>query len=531
MADAAQPGRLVGGRYRLVDRLGAGGQGRVWRAHDQTLGIDVAVKEVSLPFMLSDAQLAERLRRAEREARNTVRLRDQPGIVTVHDVVIDDDAPWIVMQLVSGRSLDEHLTEHGPLSVENTAKVADTMLRALSAAHAAGIVHRDVKPANVLLADDGRVLLTDFGIAQHEDDSSLTMTGAVIGSAEYLAPERARAQEAGPPSDLFSLGVTLYQAVEGISPFRRDSPTATLTAVLFEQPKPPKSAGRLTGLLAALLAKEPGQRPSIPAALAMLNDRNAEGSGPAVTQAAAPVPPAPVEPPTLELTHQPNLARTAPYLPGPQQPHQPPPYLATQSLNPPPPPKKNNAPKVVLAVAAVVVVAALATLGATQLGHHGTPQAGPTTTTDSSSTAPTGTPDSSATTDTTTPTSPDSLDTDTDTDTDTQDTSTTSSPPSPDGVKAGCTEALDDLKAFNAADPAANGGKDFQIAADHDLADKLSADAAKATDPAVKTAIQAEADSWNTFANDYQNNDTAGMQKTIPETTKDINAVNSACNS
>ncbi|MEY9930976.1 serine/threonine protein kinase [Catenulispora sp. GP43] len=519
MTEAAKAGRLVGGRYRLVDRLGAGGQGRVWRAHDQTLGIDVAVKEVSLPFMLSDAQLAERLRRAEREARNTVRLRDQPGIVTVHDVVIDDDAPWIVMQLVAGRSLDEHLTEHGPLSVENTAKVADTMLRALAAAHAAGIVHRDVKPANVLLADDGRVLLTDFGIAHHQDDSSLTMTGAVIGSAEYLAPERARAQEAGPPSDLFSLGVTLYQAVEGVSPFRRDSPTATLTAVLFEQPKPPKNAGRLTGLLAALLAKEPGQRPTIQAALAMLEGRPAGGAGPALTQAAVP---SPAEAPTRELTHSPNPANVPPYPPGPLQTT---PYLASQTLNRPPS-KKGSGPKVALAVAAVLAVAALATLGVTQLGHHTTPQAGPTTTTGSTTTAPTGTPDSSATTDATTPTSPDSLDT-----SDNQDTSTTSSPPIPDGVKAGCSEALDDLKAFNTADPAANGGKDFQIAADHNLADKLSADAAMATDPAVKTAIQAEADSWNTFANDYQNNDTAGMQQTIPQTTKDINAVNAACNS
>ncbi|WP_194909197.1 serine/threonine-protein kinase [Catenulispora rubra] len=519
MAENSQPGRLVGGRYRLVDRLGSGGMGRVWRAHDQTLGIDVAIKEVSLPFMLSEKQLAERLSRAEREARNTVRLRDQPGIVTVHDVVINDDAPWIVMQLVTGSSLDEHLTEHGPLSVENAAKVADTMLRALAAAHAAGIVHRDVKPANVLLAKDGRVLLTDFGIAQAEGDSSLTMTGAVIGSAEYLAPERARAEEAGPPSDLFSLGVTLYQAVEGVSPFRRDSPTATMTAVLFEQPAPPKNAGRLTALLAALLAKDPSQRPTVQAALAMLNDRgtggtSAAGFGAGFAAAGATTPTAIATPtphvPMPGIQSPPTSASNAtPYpAPGPQ----PTPYLASQALNPPPP-RKGSGGKIAAVVAAVAVVAVLATLGATQLMHHGSPTAGPTnstTSTSSSTDTPTSSPSTSAPT---------------------QDTSTSSSPPSPDGVKAGCTEANRDLNAFNASNPAGTGDKAYQIKADHDLADKLDADAALATDPAVKTAIQNEASSWNTFADDYANDDTSGMSQTIPQTTKDIAAVNTACNS
>ncbi|HEY3482505.1 MAG TPA: serine/threonine-protein kinase, partial [Streptomyces sp.] len=415
MAERSEPGRLVGGRYRLVGRLGAGGMGRVWRAHDQTLGIDVAIKEVSLPFMLSDEQLAERLRRAEREARNTARLRDHPGIVTVHDVVIDDDAPWIVMQLVSGRSLDEHLHEHGRLSVENTAKVAETMLRALAAAHAAGIVHRDVKPANVLLADDGRVLLTDFGIAQHEGDSSLTMTGAVIGSAEYLAPERARAEDAGPPADLFSLGVTLYQAVEGVSPFRRDSPTATMTAVLFEQPPPPKHAGRLTGLLAALLAKEPAQRPTVQRALAMLTEGGTAagsggGSGGApVTLAAAPTPPSALIPPTLEMT---NASSAPPYGPLPQ-----PLYLANQGLNPPPPPKGNGL-KIGLTVAAVVAVAALGTFGVAQAMHSGSPQAGPTTSTSTKTDPPTTTSQISTTPPPTTPTTQ---------------TSTPTTPPSPAG--------------------------------------------------------------------------------------------------
>jgi serine/threonine protein kinase len=517
MAGQSQPGRLVGGRYRLVDRLGAGGMGRVWRAHDQTLGIDVAIKEVSLPFMLSEAQHAERLRRAEREARNTARLRDQPGIVTVHDVVIEDDAPWIVMQLVAGRSLDEHLRDHGPLSVENTAKVADTMLRALAAAHAAGIVHRDVKPANVLLADDGRVLLTDFGIAQHEGDSSLTVTGAVIGSAEYLAPERARAEEAGPPSDLFSLGVTLYQAVEGISPFRRETPTATLTAVLFEQPKPPKNAGRLTAVLAALLAKEPGQRPSVQAALAMLSEK------PSADTPTPQTPSTPRLPQTLALTNQPIPANGSPYSSGP--PHPPTPYLAGQSLPPPPPPqRKNNGLKIGLGVAAVVAVSTLGTLGVTKMMHSGTPQAGPTTSPSSNTVTPTGAPTTSQATSATTPSSPDSL-------TSPTATRSASTAPSPDGVKAGCAEAARDLKAFNDSNPAGSHDKGIEIQADRDLASKLSADAALATDPAVKSAIQKESDSWKTFADDYAADDTSGMNKMITQTSDDIGLVNDACTS
>jgi serine/threonine protein kinase len=525
MTENSQPGRLVGGRYRLVDRLGSGGMGRVWRAHDQTLGIDVAIKEVSLPFMLSEKQLAERLSRAEREARNTVRLRDQPGIVTVHDVVIDDDAPWIVMQLVTGSSLDEHLTAHGPLSVENAVKVADTMLRALAAAHAAGIVHRDVKPANVLLAKDGQVLLTDFGIAQAEGDTSLTMTGAVIGSAEYLAPERARAEEAGPPSDLFSLGVTLYQAVEGISPFRRDSPTATMTAVLFEQPAPPKNAGRLTALLAALLAKDPSQRPTVQAALAMLNQGATGGTSAARVGAAASTPtPTPTPHLPMQGPQPPNPTSASNPTPYPPMGPQPPAYLASQALNPPPP-RKGSGAKIAAVVAAVAAVAVLGTLGATKLMHHTSPTAGSTNSTNStnsttsSSNAPTGSPSTSAlTTESAAPTAP------------TQDTSTSNSAPSnPDSAKAGCTEANRDLNAFNASNPAGNGGKDYQIKADHGLADKLDADAALATDPAVKTAIQNEASSWNTFADDYANNDTSGMSQTIPQTTKDIAAVNTAC--
>ncbi|WP_188308211.1 serine/threonine-protein kinase [Streptomyces sp. CBMA123] len=271
MTEEAIPGRLVGRRYRLLRQLGAGGFGRVWQAHDETLGIDVAVKQLWLPPATSEGERAERLARAEREARNAARLRDRPHIVAVHDVLVEDGMPWMVMQLVSGGSLGDRLAAHGPLPVERAAVVARALLTALGAAHAAGVVHRDVKPANVMLADDGDVLLADFGIAVHEADSTLTVTGAFVGSIEYIAPERARGVDGQAASDLFSLGVTLYQAVEGVSPFRRESATASLTAVLFDPPEPPRNAGRLAPLILALLAKDPEQRPGTAQALAMLD--------------------------------------------------------------------------------------------------------------------------------------------------------------------------------------------------------------------------------------------------------------------
>ncbi|MFD7450085.1 serine/threonine-protein kinase [Kitasatospora sp. NPDC059827] len=290
MTEEATPGRLVGGRYRLVRQLGAGGFGRVWQAHDETLGIDVAVKQLWLPPATSEGERAERLARAEREARNAARLRDRPHVVAVHDVLVEDGMPWMVMQLVPGGSLSDRLAAHGPLPVERVADVARALLTALGAAHAAGVVHRDVKPANVMLADDGEVLLADFGIAVHQADTTLTATGAFVGSIEYIAPERARGVDGQAASDLFSLGVTLYQAVEGVSPFRRDSATASLTAVLFDPPAPPRNAGRLAPLILALLAKDPEQRPGTAQALAML-DRSVPDLPTALDQPTALAPP------------------------------------------------------------------------------------------------------------------------------------------------------------------------------------------------------------------------------------------------
>lgn len=280
---------MVGGRYRLMSKLGYGGFGRVWKARDEFLDVDVAIKEVWLPLTASDSEQSERLARAAREARNAARLRDHPNIVAVHDVVIEDGAPWTVMRLVDGHSLAERLDADGPLPWDDTERIAAALLKALSAAHAAGIVHRDVKPANVMLTDAGEVLLTDFGIALRQADTALTAPGSFIGSLEYIAPERARGTDGLAASDLFSLGVALYQAVEGVSPFRRGTDTGTLTAVLFDEPPPPRRAGPLTPLIARLLDKDPDQRITVPEALALIDA--------SPTAAEPPTPPDPAAPP------------------------------------------------------------------------------------------------------------------------------------------------------------------------------------------------------------------------------------------
>ncbi|WP_157838526.1 serine/threonine-protein kinase [Streptomyces xiaopingdaonensis] len=261
MTAEASPGRWVGGRYRIVREVAGGGYGRVWEAVDEYLHVDVALKEVRLPPAASSAEHRKRLAYAVREARNAAQLRNHPHIVAVHDVVVEEGIPWTVMRLIDGHSLEQRLKESGPLPVEEVAGIAAAVLTALKAAHSCGITHRDVKPANIMLSSDGEVLLTDFGISVRDADTALTTTGSVIGSAEYMAPERLNSAD-GPAGDLFSLGATLYHAVEGVSPFKQETPTATLAAVALRPPPHPKRAGRLTRLLASLLAKEPDQRPS-----------------------------------------------------------------------------------------------------------------------------------------------------------------------------------------------------------------------------------------------------------------------------
>ncbi|MFE2146915.1 serine/threonine-protein kinase, partial [Streptomyces sp. NPDC059456] len=252
-------GRLVAGRYRLLSPIGKGGMGTVWCALDETLQREVAVKEVRPPAGLHAGDIARLYARLQREAWATARIADR-NVVTVHDVVMDDDRPWIVMELIRGRSLADLLRTEGPLTPQRAAYVGGEVLTALRAAHAVGVEHRDVKPGNVLIADDGRVVLSDFGIAMVEGSTALTMTGEVVGSPEYLPPERALGRASGPESDLWSLGVLLYAAVEGISPFRQDTALTTLRAVVETDPPSPRRAGPLSAVIEGLLRKEPAER-------------------------------------------------------------------------------------------------------------------------------------------------------------------------------------------------------------------------------------------------------------------------------
>ncbi|WP_055481413.1 serine/threonine-protein kinase [Sphaerimonospora mesophila] len=250
---------LLAGRYRLVEALGEGGGGTVWRATDELLRREVAMKQVRIPSGLGGAELAEFTDRAIYEARAAGRL-NHPSIVMIHDVVRHEGRPWIVMDLVPGRSLDRVIHEDGPLPVRRVAEIGLSVLDALEAAHARGILHRDVKPANVLIAPDGRALLTDFGIA-----ARLGTAGAVssssAGSPAYMAPERFRGEPDGPPSDLWSLGATLYAAVEGRPPFERDLAAALVAAVLLHQPRPMALASpELAWLVHGLLDKDPARR-------------------------------------------------------------------------------------------------------------------------------------------------------------------------------------------------------------------------------------------------------------------------------
>ncbi|WP_353944229.1 serine/threonine-protein kinase [Streptomyces sp. HUAS MG91] len=267
-------GRVVAGRYRLLSKLGNGGMGTVWRAKDETVDREVAVKEPRLPDQLPERERSKAFERMRREARAAARL-DHPAVVNVHDVAVEDGQPWIVMEFVQGRSLGEALQE-GTLGVREAARVGLEVLGALEAAHAAGILHRDVKPDNVMLGRHDRVVLTDFGIAHIEGETNLTDTGGFVGSPEFIAPERVLGQRPGPASDLWSLGVVLYAATEGVSPFRRSNTPATLQSVLNATPAAPASArGPLADAINGLLQKDPAHRPNAAQVRALL-ERAAE---------------------------------------------------------------------------------------------------------------------------------------------------------------------------------------------------------------------------------------------------------------
>jgi hypothetical protein len=272
---------MVAGRYVLRAPLGRGGMGVVWRAHDQLLGRVVAVKEVQLPPMLPQAERRALQARAMREARAAARL-NHPGAVTLYDIVQDQGQTFMVMELVEAPTLAHLIEEGGPLAPARVADIGGQLAAALEAAHRAGIVHRDVKPGNVMVPEDAAVKLADFGVAFLLGDAKLTTTGMVLGSPSYMAPEQASGEPSGPPADLWGLGATMYAAVEGVPPFDKGALVPTLAAVVTEEPRPMRRAGPLAPVIAALLTKDPAARPSAATLRAWL-DRPA--------QAAAPVPP------------------------------------------------------------------------------------------------------------------------------------------------------------------------------------------------------------------------------------------------
>ena len=251
---------LVAGRYRIVRPLGAGGMGRVWLARDEVLRRDVAIKEIVLPLGLPDAQREELRLRTLREARAAARL-SHPNVVRIYDVQSGDEQPWIVMEHVQSRSLLQVIEENGPLPVEQVAGIGLAILSALDAANRAGVLHRDVKPSNVLIADDGRVVLTDFGSAMiDEGDGAITRTGVILGSPLYTAPERVDRGVSSPAADLWSLGATLYAAVEGRPPYTRATTLGSLIAITTDKPDHLRLAGPLKPVLLGLLQRNPAMR-------------------------------------------------------------------------------------------------------------------------------------------------------------------------------------------------------------------------------------------------------------------------------
>ncbi|MES9538310.1 protein kinase [Actinomadura sp. NPDC000600] len=281
---------VLAGRYQNLGLIGQGGMGSVWRARDPELGREVAIKELRIAEQVTEQERSVWYARTEREARAAARLR-HPGIVTVYDRVMGEDGrPWIVMELIRGRSLGALLAEQGRLPARQAAAIGLAVLDALSAAHAQGIVHRDVKPANVLLEGD-RVVLTDFGIAAVEGDATLTRSGAVLGTPAYMSPEQVHGEPATPASDLWALGATLYAAVEGRPPFTAPTHGALFIAIATQEPDPPQCGGPLAQLLNGLLRKNPADRPSPAQARELLNAVADEGERPpALDRPSAPGP-------------------------------------------------------------------------------------------------------------------------------------------------------------------------------------------------------------------------------------------------
>lgn len=272
----APSGYLLAARYRLTEPVGRGGMGTVWRARDELLGRDVAVKEVRLPLVMDEDLRAELCARTEREGRATAMVA-HPSVITVFDVITEDDRPWIVMELLQARSLEQLIRERGPLPPRKAAEIGRQILGAMRAVHAKGILHRDVKPSNVLVTED-RAVLTDFGLAALEGDASITQAGIVLGSAGYIAPERVLGAKASPAADLWSLGATLYTAVEGKGLHGRRTAAAALAALTTGEPIPMERAGPLAPVLEGLLRIDPNKRLDAARASLMLARVAAGGS-------------------------------------------------------------------------------------------------------------------------------------------------------------------------------------------------------------------------------------------------------------
>ena len=351
--------KLIGGRYELADRVGSGGMGVVWRAHDNLLDRTVAVNQLLITPGLSTAEADEATNRALREGRIAARLH-HPHAIAVYDVAEEDGLPWLIMEFLPSRSLADVIDERGTLTHLETARIGAQVASALAVAHAAGIVHRDIKPANVLMGDDGSVKITDFGISRATGDVTVTATGMVSGTPAYLAPEVARGEYPEPPADVFSLGALLYTMIEGTPPFgQRDNTFALLHAVAAGEIEPPRKPGPLTPLLLDMLASEPERRPTMRQAQAVL-ERVAAGvpAGPIPAdptaritmpprqpQTPVPVPTAAFAPPRTQPEPRQRAAEPSPTMLDSPRPEPPrtlfePPPAAHEPPRPVPPPRR-----------------------------------------------------------------------------------------------------------------------------------------------------------------------------------------------
>ncbi|GAA3461906.1 serine/threonine-protein kinase [Saccharothrix longispora] len=271
--------RVIAGRYTLLAELGRGGMGVVWRAQDTVIGRHVAIKELHLPDGIAHEERRVLEERVLREARTAGRLND-PAVVTVFDVVVEGGMTYIVMELVEAATLSTLINAQGPMPQERVVSIAVQALSALDSAHQAGVVHRDVKPGNLMITPNGRVKLTDFGIAQAVDDPRLTTSGSLIGSPAYMSPERIHGHEATPAADLWALGATLAYAVEGVSPYERSSTASTLHAIMNEAPRLTRAHGALGAVITGLLMPDPNARLTGQQARAMLERALAQPTPP-----------------------------------------------------------------------------------------------------------------------------------------------------------------------------------------------------------------------------------------------------------